>query len=145
MTEEWKLQVSPKLPDGTLINLRAQNGAEMTAMLAWLASNAQDVTSTAALLSGAGNAAAAGLTRPATSGFIQANEQQQGPPPDWAQPKEQSGWGAPQSSPPGPANATTCIHGQRKRVTGQGDNGPWAGWFCPTPKGAPDKCKTVYE
>lgn len=38
-----------------------------------------------------------------------------------------------------------CIHGPMTYRTGQGARGPWQGWFCPQPKGAPDACKPVFQ
>ena len=33
-----------------------------------------------------------------------------------------------------------CEHGDRTYKTGTGAKGPWAAWFCGTPKGTPDQC-----
>lgn len=63
-------------------------------------------------------------------------------PQGWPQvpPPGQQGWqpSAPQQG--APTGAPRCNHGERKHVTGNGKNGAWAAWMCPTPKGAPDKC-----
>lgn len=39
----------------------------------------------------------------------------------------------------------TCSHGKRTRRTGTGKKGPWAGHFCPQPKGAADQCAPIWE
>lgn len=38
-----------------------------------------------------------------------------------------------------------CPHGERKYITGTGAKGPWAGWFCPSPRGTPNQCPPVFE
>lgn len=39
----------------------------------------------------------------------------------------------------------TCVHGQRTAIQGTGKNGStYKGYFCASPKGAMDKCKTIY-
>jgi hypothetical protein len=39
----------------------------------------------------------------------------------------------------------TCVHGERVAIQGVGSNGStYKGWFCPSPKGALDKCKNIY-
>ena len=38
----------------------------------------------------------------------------------------------------------SCIHGPMVFRSGVGDRGPWKGYMCPAPKGAPDKCKAKY-
>lgn len=60
-----------------------------------------------------------------------APEPQQGPPPTWAAP-------APTAAPP--SSGHTCVHGERKFVTGQGAKGPWKAYMCNTPKGTPNQC-----
>jgi len=37
-----------------------------------------------------------------------------------------------------------CKHGAMVFKSGTSTKGPWKGWMCPTPKGAPDKCDTVW-
>jgi hypothetical protein len=41
--------------------------------------------------------------------------------------------------------APMCDHGARVRREGQGQRGPWVGWFCPTPKGTVGQCKPEFE
>lgn len=39
----------------------------------------------------------------------------------------------------------TCLHGKRTAIQGTGKNGStYKGYFCASPKGALDKCKTIY-
>jgi len=37
-----------------------------------------------------------------------------------------------------------CKHGAMAFRSGVGQKGPWKGWMCAAPKGAPDKCDTVW-
>ena len=51
------------------------------------------------------------------------------------------------SSPPASFTAAAtkqCVHGDMVPRKGTNSRGPWRGWYCPTPKGAPDQCKPVY-
>jgi hypothetical protein len=44
-----------------------------------------------------------------------------------------------------PAGAgNSCKHGAMTYKTGVSAKGPWQGWMCPTPKGALDKCDTIW-
>jgi hypothetical protein len=48
---------------------------------------------------------------------------------------------------PSPVSVTggkTCKHGEMKLRSGTNDKGTWNGYFCPSPKGTPDQCKTVF-
>jgi hypothetical protein len=42
------------------------------------------------------------------------------------------------------AGGNACKHGPMTFKTGTSTKGPWQGWMCPTPKGAPDKCDTIW-
>ncbi len=53
MSENWKIQVSPKLPDGTLINIRAESSAELAQLLEYVSTNAQSIVSAGSLLKAA--------------------------------------------------------------------------------------------
>lgn len=128
MSENWKIQVSPKLPDGTLINIRAESADELTALLNYVSANAQLITDVPALLAGARNAAA--VTQP------QGQAQQQQPPQQggWSsQPQSQQQQAAPaQQAGQPPHPGTACEHGQyiwKDFVSKQGNN--VKGFFCP--------------
>lgn len=45
MSENWRVQISPKLADGTLVNVRAETGEELLQTLAYLKANAAHITS----------------------------------------------------------------------------------------------------
>jgi hypothetical protein len=40
--------------------------------------------------------------------------------------------------------AQSCKHGAMTWKTGTSSKGPWQAWMCPTAKGAPDKCDTIW-
>lgn len=127
----WKIQVSPKTPQGTLVNVRGDNGDEIRAGLAAVGSLAGDIASTEALLTGAGTAAAV-LAAP-TADEAQAQQFQQQAPP---QPQVPVGG---QVAPP------TCPHGPRVFKSGVGAKGPWAAYFCSEPKGTPGACDPLWQ
>lgn len=37
-----------------------------------------------------------------------------------------------------------CKHGAMSYKSGTSAKGPWQGYMCPSPKGAPDKCETIW-
>lgn len=39
----------------------------------------------------------------------------------------------------------SCIHGERVFREGNGAKGPWAAYFCPTPKDTPGQCKPLFR
>lgn len=125
MSENWKIQVSPKLPDGTLINLRAENSEEAERLFTWAANNASKVIHAVQAFNAVNNLAAAGV--PATV----VDNAPASTAPEWAQPAQQQA----------ASNAPICLHGPRKYVTGNGAKGAWAAWMCDTPKGTPNQCK----
>lgn len=50
-----------------------------------------------------------------------------------------------QSAPAGDSgNLRTCAHGVRVKRSGNGSKGPWTGYFCALPKGAPGACQVEW-
>lgn len=136
MSENWKIQVSPKLPDGTLINIRAESGEELTNLLNYAGANAQLIADTTALLVGARNAT------PVT----QPQAQRPDAPGAFAGPQQQGGFqvqgqadgviqfpqqGQQQAAPQG-GGGPSCEHGAYiwKDFVSQKGNAV-KGWFCP--------------
>ena len=119
-TEGTKFQINYKLTDGTLINLYAATVQELESGLADLAMNAMNIRATGAELSGGA---------PAPS--VAAVAQQFNATPVQAAP-----------APTGGGN--TCRHGAMSLRSGVGQKGPWSGYMCAAPKGAPDKCDTIW-
>ena len=120
-TEGTKFQVNYKLNDGTLINLYAATVQELEAGLADLAMNAANIRVTGSELSGGA---------PAPAPTVAAVAQQ---------------FNATPVAAPAPAGgANSCRHGAMTLRSGVGQKGPWSGYMCAAPKGAPDKCDTIW-
>jgi len=119
-TEGTKFQINYKLADGTLINLYAATVQELESGLADLAMNAMNIRATGAELSG-------GAPAPTVAAVAQQFN------------------AAPVQAAPAPAgNGNSCKHGQMSLRSGVGQKGPWSGYMCAAPKGAPDKCETIW-
>jgi hypothetical protein len=120
--ESTRFQVNYKLSDGSLINLYATTIQELETGLNDLSMVSPLIKSTSVELSGgsastpsvASVAAALGATAVTPSGA------------------------------PAQSAGNTCKHGAMSYKTGTSSKGTWQGWMCPTPKGAPDKCDTIW-
>jgi hypothetical protein len=122
-TEGTKFQINYKLNDGTLINLYAGTVTELESGLADLAMNAMNIRATGLELSG-GQAAPA----PTVAAVAQLSMQHQ----------------CCNISAPPTGTGNTCRHGAMTLRSGVGQKGPWSGYMCAAPKGAPDKCDTIW-
>jgi hypothetical protein len=118
--ENTKFQINYKLADGTLINLYASDVKDLETGLNDLGMVATLIKATGADLGG-GNATAAAVQN------IQAAFNAT----PVAAPVEQ----------PGTKN---CKHGVMAFKTGTSARGPWQGYMCAAPKGALDKCETIW-
>jgi hypothetical protein len=118
-TEGTKFQINYKLNDGTLINLYAATVTELESGLADLAMNAMNIRATGAELSGG-----------------------QAPAPTVAAVAQQFNATPVGTAPSGGGNI--CRHGAMTLRSGVGQKGPWSGYMCAAPKGAPDKCDTIW-
>jgi hypothetical protein len=118
--ENTKFQVNYKLADGTLINLYATDVKDLETGLTDLSMVATLIKSTSSELSG-GNATAAAVQ----------NIQAQFNATPVAAPAEQPG-------------SKMCKHGVMAFKTGTSARGPWQGYMCAAPKGAVDKCETIW-
>jgi hypothetical protein len=119
-TEGTKYQINYKLNDGTLINLYAATVQELESGLADLAMNAMNIRATGAELSG-------GAPAPTVAAVAQQFN------------------AAPVQAAPAPSGSgNTCRHGAMSLRSGVGQKGPWSGYMCAAPKGAPDKCDTIW-
>jgi anthranilate phosphoribosyltransferase len=121
-TEGTKFQINYKLNDGTLINLYAATVQELETGLTDLSMVSTLIKSTGAELAGVPAQAAP---------TVAAVAQQFNATPVAAAPVSQGG-------------ANTCKHGQMALRSGVGQKGPWSGYMCAAPKGAPDKCETIW-
>jgi hypothetical protein len=124
--ESTKFQINYKLSDGTLINLYATDVRELESGLADLGMVATLIKSTGAELGG-GSALATAV----------ANVAQVFPGATTVAPSQQP------NIPPADG-AKMCKHGAMSFKSGTSQKGPWQGWMCASPKGAPDKCDTIW-
>jgi len=115
-SESTKFQVNFKTPDGTLINLYAQNKEELEALL----TAAQDFSPLIASVSQSLGSAVS--PAPVRTGF---------PPKQVAAP---SADGVP-----------SCDHGPMTYIKGVNARGPWSGYKCSGPEGTKPKCKTIFN
>lgn len=114
--ESTKFQVNYKLPDGTLVNLYASDAKELENQL-------NDLQMTAALIV-------------SVSDFFHSTRP--------AAPVPSAGGGQ-SPAPAVNAGANACKHGTmvyREGVNAQGR--AWKGYMCAAPKGATDKCPTIW-
>jgi hypothetical protein len=119
-----KFQVNYKLADGTLINLYATSVTELETGLADLAMNALNIRATGNELSG--GAAPAPVAAPTVASVAAAFN---------ATPVVAA-------APAGPEQQ--CRHGVMAFRSGTSQKGPWKGYMCAAPKGATDKCETIW-
>ena len=122
--ENTKFQINYKLNDGTLINLYASSATELEAGLADIAMNAANIYSTGQELNGKLTAPVAAPTAASVAQSFNATPV--------AAPTVVEG------------QAPSCKHGVMSFRTGTSARGPWKGWMCAAPKGATDKCETIW-
>lgn len=135
MAEDWKLQVSYTVPNGPMINVRAQTADELSVLLEGVGDYSIQVASVQALIKAAFIAAPL-VTLPITLG----TEQSMNSAPPQAQPPY--AMAAPTSQPT--SSGPVCTHGARKHKSGISakTGNPYSMWVCPMPQGA-DQCKPV--
>lgn len=120
--ESTKFQVNYKLPDGSLINLYATTTQELETGLNDLSMVSALIKSTLAELGGSSHVAPTTASVAAALGATAVTP----------------------SGAPAQSAGNTCKHGPMSYKTGTSSKGAWQGWMCPTPKGAPDKCDTIW-
>jgi hypothetical protein len=125
-TEGTKFQINYKLNDGTLINLYAATVQELETGLTDLSMVSTLIKTTGNELHG-GAAPVAAPAAPTVAAVAQAFN---------ATPV--------QAAPVQSGSANTCRHGAMTLRSGVGQKGPWSGYMCAAPKGAPDKCDTIW-
>ena len=119
--ENTKFQINYKLADGTLINLYAADVKDLETGLTDLSMVAALIKSTAGELSGGSALAAANAAIVA-----------------------QFPTATPVAAAPAEPGAKVCKHGVMAFKTGTSARGPWQGYMCASPKGAVDKCETIW-
>lgn len=115
--ESTKFQVNFKAPDGTLINLYAANKEELEALLTAAQDFSALIGSVSQSFSGAPSAAPVRTAAPVAS--------------------------APAAVTPN-NGGHSCRHGAMAYKEGVSAKGPWKGYMCAAPKGATDKCQTIW-
>lgn len=120
--ENTKFQVNYKLPDGSLVNLYATTTQELETGLNDLSMVSALIKSTYADLSGSSYVAPTAASVAAAFNTTAVTP----------------------SGAPAQSAGNTCKHGPMSYKTGTSSKGAWQGWMCPTPKGAPDKCDTIW-
>lgn len=123
--ENTKFQINYKLQDGTLINLYASDVKDLETGLTDLSMVAALIKSTAGELSYKPSASAAA---------VDVISQSFNATPVAVTPTGQDA----------ASSVKMCKHGQMSYRTGTGQKGPWQGYMCAAPKGAPDKCETIW-
>jgi hypothetical protein len=107
--------------DGVLVNVYADNQAELEALLA----SVQDVSS----LINSVNGSLRGTPAPTVASVAES-------------------FGATPVAASAPVvtegQAPTCKHGTMVHRTGTSARGPWRAWMCSAPKGAADKCDPIF-
>lgn len=131
--EDWKLQVSYTIPNGPMINVRAQSADELSVLLEGVGDYSTQVAAVQSLIKTAFVAAPL-VTPPTTVGTEQFTNSA---PPQASAPSATAPVTQSQGGP-------TCQHGPRKYKSGISNKtgNPYAMWVCPMPQGA-DQCKPV--
>lgn len=120
--EGTKFQINYKLADGTLINLYAKDVKDLETGLT-------DLSMVSTLIKSTSKELAGGAPAPtAESVAAQFNA------PAAPQPVAVQSNGA----------VHTCRHGEMAFRSGTSAKGPWKGYMCAAPKGAVDKCDTIW-
>ena len=123
--ESTKFQVNYKLADGTLINLYAASVTELESGLADLAMNALNIRATGNELSGGSAPAPVAAPAPTVAAVAAA-------------------FNATPVAAPAADGSQSCRPGAMALRTGTSARGPWKGYMCAAPKGATDKCETIW-
>jgi hypothetical protein len=120
-TEGTKFQINYKLTDGTLINLYAKDVQDLETGL-------NDLGMVSALIAAVGRdlGATPVAAAPTVAAVAQAFN------------------ATPVAAPAPQGGGNTCKHGVMALRSGVGQKGPWSGYMCAAPKGAPDKCDTIW-
>jgi len=119
----WLFQVSPKLDDGTLINVRGRSTNEFYENLEWVKEHSP-------VMMAALRAVREACTehKAAVIPLEKAQETVQAVMPATVVDDDRY----------------TCVHGKRVLRTNKPGESKWTAYFCPSPKGTPDQCKTIF-
>ena len=118
-TEGTKFQINYKLNDGTLINLYAANVQELETGL-------NDLGMVSTLIKATGAEFTGGQPAPTVAAIAQQFN------------------ATPVAAAAPAAGGNSCRHGVMAFREGTSSKGPWKGYMCAAPKGATDKCDTIW-
>jgi hypothetical protein len=118
-TEGTKFQINYKLADGTLINLYAKDVQDLETGL-------NDLGMVSSLIKATGAEFTGGQPAPTVAAVAQSFN------------------ATPVAAPAPSGGGNSCRHGAMTLRSGVGQKGPWSGYMCAAPKGAPDKCDTIW-
>ena len=142
MSDSYKLQVSPYLADGSMLNIQGDNPAEFEANLRWVGENAARIASTVSLIKGVG--AVAEVLPVAETAVQYEQPQQQYNAPAVQQYQQVAAQSAPQYQAP-QAVGPVCKHGPMQHKSGvNGAGKAWQAFMCGAQRNAPDKCDPVW-
>ena len=125
--EGTKFQINYKLSDGTLINLYAKDVKDLETGLT-------DLSMVSTLIKSTSKELAGGALAPAPAPTAESIQAQFNAPVAAPQPVAVQSNGAVHS----------CRHGEMAFRSGTSAKGPWKGYMCAAPKGAVDKCDTIW-
>jgi len=129
---ESRISITAKTPAGSLVTIRAESESELDNLVALAI---ESVKAAVTELEGAVGGRAATATN-INAGF-QALQSSLGATPVQDVP--------PFNQAPSLGGGRTCKHGKMTGIQGPSkDGGIYKGYFCPSPSGAADKCKTQY-
>jgi len=154
-------QVSFKVGDKPLINVRAGTADELSSSLNSIADLAGQIASVNGAIQSGGGVSSTSAIAAVAQQLGGTVIQDDGPPPEWAvvpqqqapsvnvaQFPQQGGYQQPAAQPAyqqGPPPAQ-CAHGPMTFKTGvsKKDGKPWKAWFCAAPQGDPTQCKAQF-
>jgi hypothetical protein len=134
--EDWKLQVSYTIPNGPMINVRAQSADELSVLLEGAGDYSTQIAAVQSLIKAAFITAPL-VTLPITLGTEQSTNS--------APPQASAPYATAPVSSQLASSGPVCVHGARKYKSGISSKtgNPYAMWVCPQPQTAPDQCKPV--
>lgn len=140
MSDTYKIQISPYLADGSMLNIQGDTVAEFAENLQWVSANAARIASSVALIKGVGAMAEVlPVAETATTHDPTPTQNYNGS--AVQQYQQVAAQSAPNYQQQAPASVgPVCKHGPMQHKTGQGAKGPWQAFMCGAQRGAPDKC-----
>jgi len=145
VSDSYKIQISPYLADGSMLNIQGDNPAEFEQNLRWVIENAARIASGVALIKGVG-AVAEVLPVAETAVQYEQPQQQAYNAPAVAQYQQVAAQSAPAYAQQAPQSVgPVCKHGPMQHKSGvNGAGKAWQAFMCGAQRNAPDKCDPVW-